>query len=1083
MINPQVVKELEQHIEVRAGLNLKHPLSSHINARSSRSSLVAHSQLSRRSGKVRAACSIAGSGTRLRRSRFSFKPVTNASRGSWQSLANSIIISAMIHPIAQVISPMMIGRESEMHTLLQALQAAQQGQGHCILIAGEAGIGKSRMIAELRSRAIAQKFLVWEGHCFEQDISFPYAPWIDMLRDFLAPKSPAEMGELLGPLASEFIKLLPELSLLLPDLRPTPPLDAESEKRRLFETFTRFGAQNAKSQPLLVMLEDLHWSDESSLELLHFCVRRFGALPILIVCTYCSDEISPWLSHYLTELNRDRLVQEIRLEPLARYAVEQIARAILKPELAANADLFELIFSLSEGNPFFVEEILKNIIQAGELDQMHVPHSIQDSVLRRVEQLPESTRQILSLASVIGERFDFGLLQEIAAQDEQSLLRMLKESIAAQLIIEKSADQFAFRHVLTRQAVYATLMLRERRALHQRIGETLEQIVGTQRESSTAQLAYHFYQAGVWQKAMQYSQLAGEQAQAFYAPREAVVHFTHAIEAARQLGIPPLFSLFRDRAQCRDVLGDFDGACLDYEAALDCARNVENRAGEWRTLIDLGFLWQSRYLDRAGEYYHHALELARDLGDASILAQSLNRVGNWHLNCRRPLEALPFHHEALSLFQGLEDRHGMARTWDLLAIVNFRLGDILQGTAFLEKAIPILREVDDRQALVNMLTNLANVAHFETEVLGDLNYLHLARWSEEALQIAHGFNWSHGEVRALIPGAIILGQAGDYTRALEWLSRAHSIMEANPHRESYARLQISSGQLLIGLFALTEARQRLESGFALAQELGAEFFMVAAVTRLVTVSILQNDFSQAGKLLDEWLPAEYPEGGMSIDFRGLWSRRVELDLAQGNPGRALEIVERLCTSAANLEQQGPYAIPYLSHLRARAQAELGHMDDAKAELLGTLSVASRQGQRSILWRLHADLGSVYHTMGRREAAEHEFASARTMIQDLANNIPEGALHENFLRRAMAAIPAAPALTPRQIAKKEFGGLTAREREIVSLVALGKSNREIANELVISETTVERHVANILSKLGFNSRTQIAVWAVEKGLNK
>jgi DNA-binding NarL/FixJ family response regulator len=137
----------------------------------------------------------------------------------------------------------------------------------------------------------------------------------------------------------------------------------------------------------------------------------------------------------------------------------------------------------------------------------------------------------------------------------------------------------------------------------------------------------------------------------------------------------------------------------------------------------------------------------------------------------------------------------------------------------------------------------------------------------------------------------------------------------------------------------------------------------------------------------------------------------------------------------------------------------------------------------MLWRLHADLGSVYRAMGRRSDSVREFSDAQTIIQELANNIPDAALRDHFVKQALASIPAAPALTPRRIAKKEFGGLTARERGIAALVAQGKSNREIANELVISEKTAERHVANILSKLRFKSRTQIGVWAAEKGLGK
>jgi DNA-binding CsgD family transcriptional regulator len=418
---------------------------------------------------------------------------------------------------------------------------------------------------------------------------------------------------------------------------------------------------------------------------------------------------------------------------------------------------------------------------------------------------------------------------------------------------------------------------------------------------------------------------------------------------------------------------------------------------------------------------------------------------------------------------------------DLLAIVNNQLGEIVQGTRYLEQAIPILREVDDRQALVNTLTNLAAIANFETEVLGELNYQQLADVSEEALQIAHGFHWDQGEVRALIPGASSLGQTGDYTRALEWLNRAQVITEAIGHRESLTRIHLTFGQILIALLDFTEARRHLESGLALVQKLGSGLLTLAATARLATVLILQNDLVQAKELIDTWLPTKYPEGRMTIPLRRLWSECAELELAEGNPHRALEIVEQLLASTVNLAQYGPHAVPYLSRLHARALASIGQMQEAETELQGTLPVALKQGQRPMLWRLHANLGGVYRTMGRRNDAIREFSSARTIIQELANNVPYDALRDHFLRQALASIPSTPALTPRRIAKKEFGGLTAREREIAALLAQGKSNREIAGELIISEPTVERHIANIFSKLGFNSRTQIAVWAVEKGL--
>lgn len=986
----------------------------------------------------------------------------------------------------------LIGRARELHTLEEALGAARKGVGCCVLLAGEAGVGKSRLIEELKQQAASEKFTILQGDCFEQAVSFPYAPWIDALRTFFESLTAAEIEELLGPLALEFVKLLPELALLLPQIQPTPSLEPVAEKYRLFESFTRFGFSLSPLNGVLFILEDLHWSDALSLELFQYFVRRLQHRPLMLIGTYRSEESSPHLARLLSELNRERLIQQIRLKSLHRDEIEQMARTSLKTEHPIPPSFVDAIMAFTDGNPFFVEEILKDLTEEGHiaellrqksLDELHVPRSIQRMVQGRIEQLSEMTRNVLIRASVIGQRFDFGLLEETTAQSEQELLQALKESINANLIVQESTDQFAFKHALTRDAIYSMLLLRESKALHRMVGEALEQWVGTRIEVTAAQLAYHFYQAGVWQKAMEYSQRAGEQAQALYAPREALTHFTHALDAAQQLGIPAPLSSLRGRAHARELLGDFEGARADDEAILNVARQNTNRGDEWQALIDLGFLWQSRDLEKAGEYYQQALEFARTFGDSSILAQTLNRVGNWHVNRGHAREALPFHQEALSLFRALNDRHGMARTMDLLAIVSNQLGELLQGTAYLEQAIPILREVDDRQALVNTLTNLASVANFETEVLGELNYRQLADMSEEALQIAHGFHWDQGEVRALIPGASSLAQTGDYTRALEWLNRAQGITEAIGHRESLARIHLTFGQILIGLLDFTEARRHLEAGHALVQELGSGLFMLAATARLATALVRQNDLVQAKELIDTWLPAEYPEGRMTIALRGLWSGRAELELAEGNPHRALEIVERLLASTANLAQYGPHAVPYLSRLHVRALASIGRMQEAETELQDTLPVALKQGQHPMLWRLHADLGAVYRAMGRHSDAVREFSAARTMIQELANNVPDAALRDHFLKQALATIPAAPVLTPRRIAKKEFGGLTAREREIAVLVAHGKSNREIAAELVISETTVERHIANIFSKLGFNSRTQIAVWAVEKGLGK
>jgi DNA-binding CsgD family transcriptional regulator len=766
-----------------------------------------------------------------------------------------------------------------------------------------------------------------------------------------------------------------------------------------------------------------------------------------------------------------------------------MVQAILKTQNPVSSDKLDLLMSLTEGNPFFVEEITKSLVQAGvptdQWNLLRFPPSIQHTVQHRAEKLPERTRQVLALASVFGERFDFTLLQEVAGEDEQTLLQILKELIAAQLIVEQTADQYKFRHALTREVVYTSLMLREREAMHHRIGQTIERLALTHRNEPVAPLAYHFYQAGEWQKAMEYSQRAGEKAQALYAPREALAHFSHALEAAQQLGIPEPLPSLRGRGQARSILGDFDGARADYDTLIELARRTGDQYSVWQALMDLGYSWQPRDMERAGEYFQQALQLARTVDDASILAQTLNREGNWNFYRSQPREALLLHAEALEIFQKLGDRRGMAQTLELLGMASYGVGAVIQGVAYYEQAIPLLREMDDRQGLVRALEFLSLRARLDTEVLGEVILSELASYAEQAFEIAHSYDWREGEGEALSRAGICWDRAGDYAHGLELLLRAQSIGEEIEHRHLLASVHLILGEWYLDLLVLDQARQHLELAFTLAKEVGAFQLLKTVPPALVSTCVLQSDIPRAKAVLSVLSltddVGEIEKAGM---FERLcWSAQVELELALDHPKRALEIVDHLIGSAQNLAEFGPFAIPWLSQLRAQALAALGRSEEAIADLEGAQATARARGAQPLLWRLHSDLGNVYHTLGRRHDAEQEFSAARDIIQDLAKHVPEGTLRQNFLHRALEIIPATHIPTPRQELKREFGGLTAREREIAGLIARGKSNREIATELVISEKTVERHIANIMVKLGFNARTQIAVWVVEKGLNK
>jgi DNA-binding CsgD family transcriptional regulator len=1003
--------------------------------------------------------------------------------------------------LPQIVSPVVIGRGAELTALEEALEATQLGLGSCILIAGEAGVGKSRLLLEIRQRALAEHFVVLQGNCFEQDLAFPYSLWINALRTFLAWSSASETREQIGPLAAELVKLLPELALILPGTQASRALDSESEKRRLFEAVARFALRLAAARPLLIELEDLHWSDAMSLELLQLIMQRVAGRPMLLVASYRNDEQPRQLTSFLAQVNRERMATELLLAPLTRSETAEMIAAILKFERLPRDPFVDLILRLTEGNPFFIEEVLRSLSATDDaaaakggargsarwapesMKAFRVPPSIHDIVRRRMEQLQPETRRILTLAAVVGERFRLELFQAVSGRDEPRLLAAIRELIAAHFVVEASADELAFRHALTREAVYASLLMRERQGLHQLIGETMEQLWGASGPSYAAALAYHFAQATVWEKALRYSQLAGEQAQRLFAPREALAQFSLALQSAERLHVLPSWSIPSRRGHALELLGEFDAARLDYEGALDLARQQQDREGEWSTLIDLGFLWQSRDWVRAGEYFQAAYDLARSLEQTALVARSLNRMGNWNMNRGRGAEGLSCHRQALALFEELHDRQGTARTLELMGFVSYFLGDIIQGARYCEQAVPILRELDDREGLVNALGTLSMRTRFDTEVLGTVDLRQLAGQSETAAQVARSCGYRRGEADASLKAAVCLCRAGEYGRGLEHLRQALGIAQELEHREMQATAHLAWGlELCLGLLAAAEAQEHLEAALATAHELGSVSLTLLVTASLALAYILDDDLTRAEEVLVKVTPAGLPgDADLTMVTRAGWAARAELELARGRPARALEIVDRLLAATTNLREYGPYAVPRLTRLRANALAGLSRTDEAAGQLAGALEVARAQGQRPIIWRIHVDLGRACRSLGRRTAAAEHFAAARKLIQELADDLPQGTLRDHFLTEALARLPAERARTPRRAFMQAMGGLTERERQVAALIAAGSSNREISRALVITERTVEAHITSILTKLEMKSRTEIAAWAVARGL--
>ncbi len=496
-----------------------------------------------------------------------------------------------------VVCPVLIGRASAVAALDHLIDALATPRSQVLLISGDAGIGKSRLVDEAKTYASARGATVLEGACFPQDQTCPFAPLLDLVRaNFADP-----VGDL-ALFAHELYPLLPDLLPPPATAIPAPATDPEQQKRRLFAALAQLILRDAAQRPLVLIIEDLHWSDPASLDFLLFLARQAASMPVLLIGTYHGDEVGPALRHYLMQLDRTRQAHELVLAPLTRAEVEMMIQRIFDLHRPIHAEFVNTLYTLTEGNPFFVEELLKALVVAGDIfivdgkwdrkpiDALRIPRSVQDAVQQRIEHLSADARQVLGLAAVAGRRFDFDLLRRITGHSELDLVRLIKELIGAQLVIEESADQYAFRHALTRQTLYANLLARERQALHGTIAETLEQMRAAPTDR-LADLAYHYDAAGAWVQALTYAEQAGLHAQASFAPQAAMAQLTRALAAAERLGITPAPRMYQARGRAYETLGQFTHAQADYDRALQAAHAAGDPAAEWPILVDIGILW------------------------------------------------------------------------------------------------------------------------------------------------------------------------------------------------------------------------------------------------------------------------------------------------------------------------------------------------------------------------------------------------------------------------------------------------------------------------------------------------------------
>ncbi len=963
-----------------------------------------------------------------------------------------------------------VGRDVELRLISSALDQAAAGRGSLILLAGEPGIGKSRLLDEAARLAQAAGARAVSGRSWEAGGAPSYWIWTETLRMLVADLGAVWWDAYVREWGCELHDILPEAG---PRSRASARVEPSEARFQLFTAVARFLQSASTDRPVVVLLDDLHAADTASLLLLRFLVRHAHDRPLLLIGGYRDVELTA--SHPLTaaleHLLREPAVTRLTLRPLNVADVARIVDAAAG--VSAPADLAERVWRQTDGNPLYVRELV-GLVSAHPVlgadvasERLVVPRDLRATILRRLANLPDPCTRVLEAASVIGRNVPVDLLAAVSEDDDP--VAALDEAMVVNVIGEHAGapGQLRFSHVLVRDALYDELPPGRRKSLHRRVGKALEALRRGELDAHLSELALHFSSAAFVEdrpKVVRYSRRAGDRAMRLLAFDEAARSYALALASvntsaadAHEVRLPLLLAM----AQAESRAGATAQSKETYLTSASLARELGRAQELAMAAIGYGgrFPWQ-----RAGNdallvpLLREALETVR--GDAALRARLLARLSGALRDEADRTERARLSGEALRLADATPDD-------SLAAYVRIARYAAIWGPDNHDECLRLAREAAELARRAGDGEEISDAGWMEvvaTLASGDAQTARLieSQFSQVAVELRQpAQRWYVGVIRAVL-------------RLMEGpLPGAEDLIDETLHAGRAALGQDAEVSYRLAIAFLRWEEGRLPDMEGLVARSVSEYpgyRLFRCLLALVHAEAGRPD--RAAALAREIL--ELGDDALALDNGWLFGMTTLAEVASQvqDGGLAGRLYSRLApfhhlVAAAAGEVIGGS----ISRSLGQLAATLRRYGDAERHFTEALSVHRAMGAN--VWTAHTLYDHAAMLIERGKTADLD--RARRL---LAKAVPLCEQNGMVLLGAkIAALGVAPAPRPRAAPTTE--GLTTRETEVASLVAHGLSNREIAEKLFLSERTVETHVQNILRKLDCHSRTQVAAWVIAR----
>jgi predicted ATPase len=557
----------------------------------------------------------------------------------------------------------LINRIEEMNLLREAVDRAVRGEGNLVFVCGEAGIGKTRLAREVGAYARLRGMQVLYGRCpalFKMDGVPPYVLWGEVIRDYLENCSPEQLYRVVGFYPAELARLVPQLKQKLGAIPQSLSISPELERDRLFEAVSEFITNIAKETPLLVVLDDLQWTDQTSLLLLHFLARGVYKTPLVLLGAYRESDIDDRhpMSPVLTELNRERLLQSVLLKRMSLNDTSEMIRRVLEQDDVPK-EFCELVYEKTRGNPFFVEEVIKSLKEEqiihreenkwkiAEVSRIEFPKTVKSVIKARIGRLDDECQNVLTMASFIGNDFTYEALHGVMDIEEDKLLELIDKILKTELFkhrVIRGEDVCSFADIIVRDVAYEEVGPFRRKKLHNTVGCALEKVYDEKVDEHLGELASHFLEGGNKDKALDYFLKAGDTASKVYANVEAVSYFQSALKLLEEKETE-----LRQRAVVLERLGDIKKLVGEYDACLKCWdegllvwRQVNERGKVSRLHRKIAnVLWEDiGDADKAKEHHEKALKILETEPESIELASLYEDMAHMYYYTENMAKAL-----------------------------------------------------------------------------------------------------------------------------------------------------------------------------------------------------------------------------------------------------------------------------------------------------------------------------------------------------------------------------------------------------------------------------------------------------------